>query len=238
MVPIRNPGQYGCDERLALDCVARKVLGDDVEIRITIWDETNTRIRNRPHHHPDPRRRRPRNGLCWSGCKRTSIRGDGHARAASRRRHPGLHGGFHVSGTLAMLPETPPELVEAMDLGITLLQARPSEGSTPAPAAWRNARAALQIHERSSRHGGRAWDQYLPAEVVARPRVCARVRCRARCPFLCSLHHHQRAGTQVTTRTLTTSSVSSAPIWRKACTTFHHRRHLARNQHWEAYSIA
>src|SRR5688572_6165292 len=30
---------------LALDCAERRVLGDDVEIRITIWDETNTRIR-------------------------------------------------------------------------------------------------------------------------------------------------------------------------------------------------
>ena len=31
---------------LALDCAARHVLGDDVEIRITIWDETNIRIRS------------------------------------------------------------------------------------------------------------------------------------------------------------------------------------------------
>src|SRR4029450_7175374 len=30
---------------IALDCAARKVLGDDVEIRITVCDETNTRIR-------------------------------------------------------------------------------------------------------------------------------------------------------------------------------------------------
>jgi hypothetical protein len=30
---------------LALDCAERKVLGEDVEIRITVWDETNTRIR-------------------------------------------------------------------------------------------------------------------------------------------------------------------------------------------------
>src|ERR1700754_1126470 len=30
---------------LAMDCAAKRVLGDDVEIRITAWDETNTRIR-------------------------------------------------------------------------------------------------------------------------------------------------------------------------------------------------
>src|SRR3989337_980196 len=30
---------------LALDCAERRVLGEDVEIRITVQDETNTRIR-------------------------------------------------------------------------------------------------------------------------------------------------------------------------------------------------
>ena len=31
-----------------------------------------------------------------------------------------MHRGFHVSGCLSMLPEIPPDLVEAMDLGISL----------------------------------------------------------------------------------------------------------------------
>src|SRR5436190_19524247 len=30
---------------LALDCARRRVLGEHVEIRVTAWDETNTRIR-------------------------------------------------------------------------------------------------------------------------------------------------------------------------------------------------
>jgi hypothetical protein len=30
---------------LALDCAERRVLGNDVDIRITVWDETNIRIR-------------------------------------------------------------------------------------------------------------------------------------------------------------------------------------------------
>jgi hypothetical protein len=37
-------------------------------------------------------------------------------------------GGFHVSGCIAMLPEMPPELQEAMDLGISLF-AGEAEGS-------------------------------------------------------------------------------------------------------------
>src|SRR6516165_3308230 len=32
---------------LALDCAERDVLGDDVEIRISVYDETNTRIKAR-----------------------------------------------------------------------------------------------------------------------------------------------------------------------------------------------
>src|SRR5262249_56814062 len=32
---------------LALDCAKRDVLGDDVEIRIAVYDETNTRIKPR-----------------------------------------------------------------------------------------------------------------------------------------------------------------------------------------------
>ena len=30
---------------LALDCAERRVLGEDIELRVTAWDETNTRIR-------------------------------------------------------------------------------------------------------------------------------------------------------------------------------------------------
>ena len=38
-------------------------------------------------------------------------------------------GGFHVSGSLAMLPDVPPELREAMDLGITLFAGEAEGGS-------------------------------------------------------------------------------------------------------------
>jgi|GEM_PF-6834472 len=34
---------------LALDCAERRVLGEDVEMRVMAWDETNTRIR--PHRY-------------------------------------------------------------------------------------------------------------------------------------------------------------------------------------------
>jgi len=38
--------EYACGiERLALDCQERHVLGEDVDIRISLVDETNTRVR-------------------------------------------------------------------------------------------------------------------------------------------------------------------------------------------------
>ena len=30
---------------LALDCAQRRVLGAEIELRVTVWDETNTRIK-------------------------------------------------------------------------------------------------------------------------------------------------------------------------------------------------
>jgi radical SAM superfamily enzyme YgiQ (UPF0313 family) len=105
---------------LALDCAQRKVLGAEVEIRITVWDETNTRIL------PDEiiRRIRAAGGRGLVGL--VGVQTNQYPRAVDIARPlraagiPVCIGGFHVSGTIAMLPEIPPELREAMDLGIAL----------------------------------------------------------------------------------------------------------------------
>ena len=88
---------------LAKDCAERRVLGDDVEIDIHAFDETNTRIRprriaamieRRRRRHGDagrravepvPARARYRRSRCASAASRSAV------------------GGFHVSGTLTML---------------------------------------------------------------------------------------------------------------------------------------
>jgi radical SAM superfamily enzyme YgiQ (UPF0313 family) len=105
---------------LALDCAQRKVLGAEVEIRVTVWDETNTRIR------PDEivRRVQAAGGRGLVGL--VGVQTNQYPRAVDIARPlraagiPVCIGGFHVSGTIAMLPEIPPELREAMDLGIAL----------------------------------------------------------------------------------------------------------------------
>jgi len=102
---------------LALDCADRHVLGEDVAIDIVALDETNTRIR------PERIARRiGKEGLvCLVGVQSNQFP---HAMDLARRfRALGQQvaiGGFHVSGTLAMLPGIPPELQGAMDLGISL----------------------------------------------------------------------------------------------------------------------
>lgn len=105
---------------LALDCAAREVLGAQVEIRITVWDETNTRIRL-DRIIAEIRAAGGRGLVGLVGVQTNQFpRAVDIARPLRAAGIPVCIGGFHVSGCIAMLPEMPPELREAMDLGITL----------------------------------------------------------------------------------------------------------------------
>jgi hypothetical protein len=112
---------------LALDCAERRVLGEHVEMRVTAWDETNTRIR--PHRIIRLMRESDARGLvALVGVQSNQFpRAVDIARPLRAAGIPVCIGGFHVSGCLAMLPELSPELSEAMDLGITLLPGRPRD---------------------------------------------------------------------------------------------------------------
>src|SRR5579863_1601792 len=103
---------------LALDCKHRRVLGEDVEIDIESYDETNTRIR------PGRIARRLAGGRGLVAL--IGVQSNQYPRAmdiARALRKSGVQvciGGFHVSGVLSMLHELTPELQEAIDLGISL----------------------------------------------------------------------------------------------------------------------
>ncbi len=105
---------------LALDCSARKVLGDDVEIDILAFDETNTRIR------PQQIARAIQDGGGHGLVALVGVQSNQFPRAldiARPLRAEGINvaiGGFHVSGCLAMLPEMPEDLKAAQTLGISL----------------------------------------------------------------------------------------------------------------------
>jgi uncharacterized radical SAM superfamily protein len=103
---------------LALDCKDRRVLGDDVEIVVSAFDETNTRIK------PERIARQLSGGRGMVALVGVQSNQFPHAMDLARPLRaagvPVCLGGFHVSGCLSMLPELPAELKEAMNLGISL----------------------------------------------------------------------------------------------------------------------
>lgn len=111
---------------LALDCKNRRVLGDDVEIVITSMDEDNSRIKTRKI----ARQLAGGRGLVVL----VGVQSNQFPRAmdiARPLRAAGVQvcvGGFHVSGCLAMLPQIPAELTEAMDMGVSLFAGEAEEG--------------------------------------------------------------------------------------------------------------
>ena len=117
-----------CLNGLAEDAARREVLGTGVEIRIHTFDETNTRIR--ADKIIEMVRKTGGDGLvAFAG-----VQSNQYPRAmdlARPMRAAGLQvgiGGFHVSGCLAMLPEIPPEIREAQDLGIILFAGEAEDG--------------------------------------------------------------------------------------------------------------
>ncbi len=105
---------------LCRDAAERRVLGDDVRIDITAIDEANTRIR------PGRIIRQISDSGAGGLVAFTGVQSNQFPRAmdmAAELRRSGIQvciGGFHVSGCLAMLPEIPADLQQAMDLGISL----------------------------------------------------------------------------------------------------------------------
>ena len=105
---------------LALDVRDRRALGPDVALEIATFDETNTRIR------PARIARMIGESGGLGLVALVGVQSNQFPRAvdiARPLRQAGIQvaiGGFHVSGTLAMLPGIRPDLQGALDLGITL----------------------------------------------------------------------------------------------------------------------
>jgi Radical SAM superfamily len=104
---------------LALECAAKKVLGDDVAIEIHAFDETNARIR--------PKRIASLIGNAGAGMVMlVGVQSNQFPRAldiAQPLRQRGIMvaiGGFHVSGTIAMLAERDPDVRRAEQMGVSL----------------------------------------------------------------------------------------------------------------------
>ena len=111
---------------LARDCAERNVLGEDVEIEIHAFDETNTRIKTSRVasliENADA-------GMVML----VGVQSNQFPRAldiAAQFRKRGIMvglGGFHVSGTIAMLKDLDPDVKKAQDLGVSLFAGEAEE---------------------------------------------------------------------------------------------------------------
>jgi radical SAM superfamily enzyme YgiQ (UPF0313 family) len=108
-----------CLYGLALECAEQRVLGDDVSIDIHAFDETNTHIC--ADRIADLVRRADEGMVMLVG-----VQSNQFPRAldiAGPLRERGIKvgiGGFHVSGTIAMLKERDPDVKRAEAMGISL----------------------------------------------------------------------------------------------------------------------
>ncbi|HKM62917.1 MAG TPA: radical SAM protein, partial [Acidisphaera sp.] len=104
---------------LVSDCAAAQALGPDVAIDVEAWDECNTVI---DVEAAVGRIRAAGGGFVGL----VGVQSNQFPRALDLGRRfraagiPVVVGGFHVSGCLSMLPVLPPEIQEAVDLGIIL----------------------------------------------------------------------------------------------------------------------
>jgi hypothetical protein len=105
---------------IALECKAARVLGETVDIVITTLDEANRRVK--PNKIIREIEASGGKGLvALVGVQSNQFpRAVDIARPLRAADVPVCIGGFHVSGSLSMLPTIPPEIEQAVDLGISI----------------------------------------------------------------------------------------------------------------------
>jgi hypothetical protein len=176
-----------CLYAIAQDAATRRVLGANVALEISAYDECHTVI---PVKRIARRIKNADGGLvCLVG-----VQSNQFPRAvdiAAQFRAAGVPvaiGGFHVSGCLSMLPELPPDLAAARDLGISLF-AGEAEGRFDALLGDAFAGALKPVYNFMDDLPGlqRQVTPFLPIEIVRRYSESLGAFDAGRgCPFQCS----------------------------------------------------
>ena len=174
---------------LGQDCQRRHALGPDVDIVVRPIDETNTRVR--PERlMAEIRRTGGKALICLVGVQTNQFpRAIDLARPFLKAGFPVALGGFHVSGCLSMLPVTPPEIQEAMDLGISMFAGEAEEGRFDIVLrdAWNGTMKPLYNYMDDLPNLENAPTPHLPAAALARNEGGMSSFDLGRgCPFQCS----------------------------------------------------
>lgn len=188
---FRSPipaNSLACLYGLAIDCAERKVLGADVALEVVAIDETNQRIR------PDRIARSIREAgggmVMLVGVQSNQFPRALDLTAAFRKL--GLIvgiGGFHVSGTLSMLPGVEPNVQKALDLGAFVFAGEAEEGRLEQVLSDAQSGRLKKIYNFMAELPGieRVPIPHLPAEVVRRTYGANTSFDAGRgCPFQCS----------------------------------------------------
>ena len=173
---------------IALDVGDRKLLGEDVEVKVTAIDETNTRVK--VEEIAAMLKGDGVDGLVGL----VGVQSNQYPRAVDLAKQfvdagvKTVIGGFHVSGCLAMLPEVPDDLQEAMDYGISLFagEAEGRIGSLFLDAINNQLKPIYNYMDDLPGMEG-APTPYLPDSVVRKVAGSRATLDAGRgCPFLCS----------------------------------------------------
>ncbi len=173
---------------LALDCAERNVLGEEVHIQITAFDETNTCV-NTIQVIQQIQESGGHGLVAFTGVQTNQFpRTMDLARPFLDQGIQVCIGGFHVSGCVAMLKEIPSDIQEAMDQGISLF-AGELEGRLDGllQDAYEKCLKPLYDFMKDPPHLEGQPPPYLPAELVHRMSGSRTSFDAGRgCPFLCS----------------------------------------------------
>jgi len=116
-----------CLSSLTRDVADRGQLGNNIELQVTLYDDTVEKIPVRKIIKSD------RLPDCRTVVVLAGVQSNQFPRAvdlARKFRNSGLQvllGGFHVSGTLALLPVIPSEIQELLDMGVSIVKGEVEE---------------------------------------------------------------------------------------------------------------
>jgi radical SAM superfamily enzyme YgiQ (UPF0313 family) len=111
-----------CIAGLTEDVVAQKRLGESLQVKIHLFDESVDRVPVK-HICRSQRGDNTKTIVCLVGVQTNQFpRAADLARMFRRAGLTVMIGGFHVSGYLALLPEIPPDIQQLMDEGVTIVK--------------------------------------------------------------------------------------------------------------------